>query len=336
MKNVKKLVWVTIVTMFLSGTTWAGPIVLKFNTFEPPQGFVISKILMPFFEKVNKEGEGIIKIDVFTGGALGRNPLKDLKRVKDGVVDIAWIIQGYTPSVFLNDAVLEVPFLAENASEASLAFWQMYKKGMLIGYDDIHPLFIGAAQQYNIHTSFPVRSPADLKGKKLRAMGKMQHYMAEAVGFTPVGMPVTKIAESISRGLIKGTLNEWNGVRTFKIDNVTKYHCMVPMGTVSFLVAMNKSKYEGLPAEAKAILDKHFGLPVVRFWGKKMDEDLEKYQQSILNAPAHKVYTPTGAVLKEWENILKPVSEAWQKDDPKAIQLIETYKQELARVRAGK
>ena len=336
MRNVKRFFIIVMALALLSGTAWAGPTVLKFNTFEPPQGFVISKILMPVIEKVNKEGEGLIKIDVFTGGALGRNPLKQLKLVKDGVVDIAWIIQGYTPSVFLNDSVLEVPFLAENAMEASLAFWQMYKKGMLIGYDDIHPLFIAGAQQYNIHSSFSVKTPTDLKSVKIRAIGKMQHYMAETIGFTPVGMPVTKIAESISRGLIKGTLSEWNGVRTFKIDDVTNYHCMVPMGTVSFLVAMNKSKYEGLPTEAKAILDKHFGLPVVRHWGQIMDEDLGKYHQNILKNPAHHVYTPTGAAMKEWETILKPVAGSWQKDYPKASELIEAYKQELAKVRAGK
>ena len=336
MTVMKRVFMVAVMLALLTGTAWAGPVVLKFNTFEPPKGFVLSKILMPFIEKVNKEGEGIIKIDVFAGGALGRNPLKQLKLVKDGVVDIAWIIQSYTPSVFVNDSVLEVPFLAENSMEVSLAFWQMYKKGMLVGYDDIHPLFIGGAQQYNIHTSYPVKGPADLKGVKIRAIGKMQHYFAEALGFTPIGMPVTKIAESISRGLIKGTLNEWNGARTFKIDGVTKYHYMVPLGTVGFLVAMNKAKYEGLSAKAKAILDKHFGLPVVRYWGEVMDEDLGKYHQKILKDPKHHVYTPTGAQMEEWKATLKPAVDSWLRDNPKGAQLLKAFKDELAKVRAGK
>jgi hypothetical protein len=51
-----------------------------------------------------------------------------------------------------------------------------------------------------------------------------------------------QIAEALRRALIKATLNEWNAVRTFRIEDVVPYHCLVPLGTISFLVALNKQK----------------------------------------------------------------------------------------------
>jgi TRAP-type C4-dicarboxylate transport system substrate-binding protein len=220
----KKIVLAIAIMMIFAGNVMAEPIVLKWANFEPPQSFAMKNIWAPWFAKMEKEGEGLFKIDVYAAGTLNRNPVKQLKVLRDGVADIAFILPSYTPGTFMDDAVLEVPFVAKNAMDSSLAIYRMWQKGMLRNYDQVVPLMVSGAQQYAVHSTFPVKVPQDLNGKKIRSTGKMQHFMAKAYGAAPVGMPVTKIAESLSRGLIQATTNEWNGVRTFKIDNVAKYH----------------------------------------------------------------------------------------------------------------
>jgi TRAP-type C4-dicarboxylate transport system substrate-binding protein len=336
MSTMKRCLLCAVVLVFFTGSALAGPIVLKFATFEPPKSFAQTMVWNPAWDALNKEGEGIIKVETYAGGTLGRNPTKQLKLVKDGVADMAFLLQGYTPGVFPNDEVLEVPLVAENALEANLAIWRMYKKGLLVGYDDVHPVFLGSAQQYGIHSNFLVKRPSDLKGVKLRAVGKMQHHIAAACGYTPVGMPVPKIAESISRGLIKGTLNEWNGVRTFKIGDVAKYHMMVPLGTISFGIMMNKAKYESLPPKAKAIFDKHTGLVLAKKWGAAMDKSLDAYHKKMMADPGRHVYTPKGNELKEWHDVLGKATQAWLKDSPNHPKLLAAFKEELKQIRAGK
>jgi len=326
----KKLALTVVMLMVLVGTVSAEPVILKYATFEPPQSFAIKTIWQPWIDKVNKEGEGLFKIELFAGGTLNRNPVKQLNIVRDGVADIAFVLPPYTPGTFMDDSVVEVPFVGETALQASLAVHRMYEKGMLRNYDVVVPLMVAAGQQYAVHSTMPVKVPQDLNGKKIRSVGKMQHYMAQAYGAAPIGMPVTKIAESLSRGLIQATTNEWNGTRTFKIDNVAKYHCMLPLGTVTFLLAMNKEKFNSLPPKAQKIfMDNREYL--ARSWGSEMDKSLNAYHQKILKDPKHKVYTPTSAELAEWKKVLAPAVESWMKDDPKREGLLKAYKEEIAK-----
>jgi TRAP-type C4-dicarboxylate transport system substrate-binding protein len=43
---------------------------------------------------VTKASNGTLKIEVFAGGTLGRNPLQQLKLVQDGVANMAWTAAG--------------------------------------------------------------------------------------------------------------------------------------------------------------------------------------------------------------------------------------------------
>jgi len=328
----KKLGIAVIVFLVFAGNVLAQPVTLKYATFEPPQSFAMRKIWQPWVEKMNKAGEGLFKIEVYAGGTLNRNPTKQLKIVRDGVADIAFILPSYHSGVFVDDSVVEVPFVAETALQASLATYRMLEKGLLRNYDVIVPLMLAAGQQYAVHSTFPVKVPGDLKGKKIRSTGKMQHYMARAYGAAPIGMPVTKIAESLSRGLIQATTNEWNAARTFKIDEVAKYHCMVPLGTVTFLLAMNKERFKSLPKKAQDIFMKNREA-TVRLWGTQMDTDLGKYYQKILKNPEQHVYIPTSSEMEKWKKTVKPAVEDWVKDEPGRKALLEAYKREVAKAK---
>ena len=328
------IVIAVVLLLVFAGSVSAAPVILKFAQFEPSnKAFAMRAIWLPWVEKMNKAGEGLFKIEVYVGGTLNRVPPKQLKILRDGVADIAFILPSYTPGIFADDSVVEVPFVAETALEAGIASYRMLQKGLLKNYDVIVPLMLSAGQQYALHSTFPIRRPGDLKGKKIRATGKMQHYMAKAFGAAPVGMPVTKIAESMSRGLIQATTNEWNAVRTFKIQDVAKYHCMLPMGTVTFLLAMNKDKFNSLPKKAQDIFmdNREF---TVRLWAEEMDTDLDKHYKKVQADPKHHVYVPTAAETEEWKSVLGPAVQAWMKDDPKRKGLLETYKEEVAKARA--
>ena len=328
----KKLAIIVVLLTVFASMVYAEPVVLKYATFEPPKAFAVRKIWQPWIDEMNKAGEGLFKIELFAGGTLNRNPLKQLDIVRDGVADIAFVMPSYTPGTFMDDSVVEVPFVAETAMQASTALYRLYEKGLLRNYDIIVPLMVATGQQYAVHSTFPVKVPQDLNGKKMRSTGKMQHYMAKAYGAAPVGMPVTKIAESMSRGLIQATTNEWNAMRTFKIDGVAKYHCMLPLGTVSFMLAMNKEKFNSLPPKAQEIFinkREYTG----RLWASQMDEDLGMYYKKVQKDPKHNVYIPTAAETAEWKKAIGPAVEAWMKADPKREKLLKIYKDEVVRAK---
>ena len=45
-----------------------------------------------------------------------------------------------------------------------------------------------------------------------------------AFGGTPVGIPITKTAESISRGVVAGTMSDLNALASFRIADVARHH----------------------------------------------------------------------------------------------------------------
>jgi TRAP-type C4-dicarboxylate transport system substrate-binding protein len=126
---------------------------------------------------------------------------------------------------------------------------------MLTGYDDVAlPLMIGVGAPYYVHSTFPVHVPSDMKGKKIRASGKMQQALAQAFDSAPIGMPVHGVAEAMSRGILDAALGEWNSIRTLKVDEIAKNHCIIPLGSLSFATIMNKESFARLPKEGQDIL----------------------------------------------------------------------------------
>jgi len=85
----------TVAVLF--GTTMgasasAEAVKLKFAIFVPDTEQTYLTVFKPFAEAVNKEGAGIVEIDLFPNGALGRSPVQQAQMVLDGLADIAWIV----------------------------------------------------------------------------------------------------------------------------------------------------------------------------------------------------------------------------------------------------
>jgi len=99
-----------------------------------------------------------------------------------------------------------------------------------------------------------------------------------------------------------------------KLDEVTKYHFETPadrpvMGATVLTVLMNKKKYDALPADLKAIVDKTSGLPLVERYGKVWDEASIVARKKVEAMLDHKVTKVSGAqydaILKQAEVVEK-------------------------------
>ncbi len=57
----------------------------------------------------------------------------------------------------------------------------------------------------------PITTLADLRGMRVRAPTRLTNRLLASFGATPVGMPLTQVAESLSKGVIDGWVAEMNG-----------------------------------------------------------------------------------------------------------------------------
>ena len=328
----------TVSTMVLSAVYAAAtePVTIKFATIQPAPAKIVKMVYVPWIEKVMKDAEGALKIDLYAGGTLGRNPNVQLKLLMDGMADIAWIVGDYTPGRFPDDQVFNIPFMLESETEGAYVGQRMLDRGLLRGYDDIKVLNLRLTGAYNIHTTFPVNKPEDLKGHKFRVAGRFQADLLRYLGVTTIGMPITQVTESLSRGVIDGALTDIQVLKLFRIGDAAKHHLIIPMGAISMIIAMNKQTYERLPPKAKAAVDKHSGESFSRLFAEVAGGDEVKIFEQLKKDPERSVVIPAGEDLKRWKNSVQPAIDDWKKKTPNAEKLLQAFQEELDRYRAGK
>lgn len=310
--------------------------VLKFSVFTPDAEMTHQIVMKPWAVQVNKDSGGTLDIQTFPNGALGRNPALQTKMLDDGIADIAWVIPSYTPGVYLDDDVFELPNIIQNSVEGSVAAWRLLQKGMLRGYDKYQMIGLFTSSPYTFHNNYKTTKAEDLKGKKIRAVGAISTESIKALGAVPEGMPFTQLVEAISRGVIDGTTGHPIAIHDFGVVRVANNHFLGKIGTVTLGIFMSKKSYEALPGMAKAAIDKHKGEALSRAFGK-MSEDRNKQLVAEWQKDSKRTVTiPTKDQDAAWDKMLAPVVSTWEAKDPRNKALLAAMRQELTAIRAGK
>ena len=74
--------------------------VFKLHHFLGPKAPAQTKMLEPWSKKIEEDSNGRIKIEIYPSMSLGGAPPQLIRQVTDGVVDIVWTVNGYTPNLF--------------------------------------------------------------------------------------------------------------------------------------------------------------------------------------------------------------------------------------------
>ena len=118
-----------------------------------------------------------------------------------------------------------------------------------------------------------IKTHADLKGMKVRGPTRQITKLLGSVGATPVGMPLPQIPDALSKGTIDACVIPWEVVPSVKVHELTKFHSEFDSNgpalyTTTFVMAMNKAKYDGLAPDLKKVIDANSGLATSAWLGK--------------------------------------------------------------------
>jgi TRAP-type transport system periplasmic protein len=249
-------------------------VTLKFHTFMSPQSNVWINMHKAWMDKVEKESGGRIKFEAYPAMQLGGTPVQLYDQVKDGVVDVMWTLPGNTAGRFPRVEVFELPFMMSNAEATSKAYWEYVQTLAADEFKEVQVLALQVHGPGVIHTvDKPIKSVDDMKGVKMRAPTRQVNKLMASLGATPVGMPLPGIPDALSKGTIQGAVIPWEVVPSVKVHELTKYHAEFdPAGgalyTTTFVMAMNKAKYNSLPADLKKVIDNNSGMATSAWLGK--------------------------------------------------------------------
>lgn len=276
-----------------------------------------TRMLEPWAKQVEANSGGRVKIEIFPAMTLGGRPPELINQVRDGVVDLIWTVNGYTPGLFPRTEVLELPgVFTGDIKAANLALHDLWKAGDLAGdYRgmEIMWLHVHAGQGLQMRDKL-VRKPADLAGTKLRVPTRTGAWVIEALGAAPVAMPVPELPQALQKGVVDGAFIPWEIIPPLKIQDQTEYqiegHNAWRFGTTTFMVSMNKARWDSLPADIQKAFRDASGPD---WWGKvgeiwrQADDDGIKLAVSSGNQ--HIVLTPEETAA--FEAALAPVAARW-------------------------
>ncbi|WP_246624574.1 TRAP transporter substrate-binding protein [Oceanobacter mangrovi] len=314
----------------------------KLHHFLPPMSMVNKEIMEPWAEKIAKESNGRIKIDIYPAMQLGGKPPQLFDQARKGVADITWTVAGYTPGRFPKGSVFELPFMAASSDEvASMAMQEYGEKEMQKELSDVHVLALHTHSPGSLHgRDSLIKSMADLSDKKVRAPNKA---MAEAftnVGASALFMPVTQMTSALSKGIVDVAVLPFEVVAPFKIHELAPYHTEIKgdrgLYLQFFIFSMNKKAYEKLPADLQQVIDNNSGIELAQQIGQKYDKaELVARQVAVDNG--NTFYTLPADETQHWKQAMQSVTDDWiddmgsdgQRLYDEANQLIKKYQQQL-------
>ena len=275
-----------------------------------------TNMLVPWAKQVEENSGGKVKIEIFPAMSLGGKPPELIQQARDGVVDIVWTVNGYTPGLFPRTEVFELPGVYTNDTVATnLAMYDMFESDLRQEYKGVEVMWLHVhAGQAIMTVDKEVRSPTDMAGMKMRIPTRTGAWVIEALGASPLATPVPEVPTALSKKTIDGTLLPWEIIPPLKLQNQINYFIegadKTRLGTTTFQVSMNGARWDGLPPEIQKAFKDASGRD---WWGKvgtywRAGDD---FGIGLAVKAGKQHITLTDAETKVFLDTLEPVVDRW-------------------------
>jgi TRAP-type transport system periplasmic protein len=313
---------------------------LKFHTFMAPMSNVWLSMHKPWMDKVEKDSGGRIKFEAYPAMQLGGTPPQLYDQARDGVVDVIWTLPGNTAGRFPRIEVFELPFMMNNAEATSRAYWEYFQTQCPDEFKETQVIALQVHGPGMFHSATKqIKSVADLKGMKVRGPTRQVTKLLGAVGATPVGMPLPGIPDALSKGTIEACVIPWEVVPSVKVHELTKFHSEFDnsagaLYTTTFVMAMNKPKYDSLAPDLKKVIDANSGAETSAWLGKTQQSNDAVGRKAAVDR-GNTIYQFTAAQRDEFVKLSSSIDDEWVADMDKrgykGAQLLSTAKSLIAK-----
>ncbi len=307
---------------------------LSYANFPPAKTFPCVQ-MERWKQEVEKRTGGKIKVQTYPGSTL-LGAKNTLRGVMSGQADIGCVSLAYHPGAFPLCSVMELPLGFTTSTSASLALWDLFQKYKPEEFKRVKVLTMFASAPSNIMSKTPVRSLADLKGLEIRASGTLSTIL-NALGATPVSMPMSETPEALQKGVVKGLFSSFEVLKDFNFAEICRYETETNTAVYPFAIIMNLRSWNALPEDVKKIFN-DLGREQAKWTGNYMDNHVkkalawseEKYGIEVIrfsDEEMQEIEEKTAPLIDEWKSkssakgvdaaaVLKFVEDAKMKYEP--------------------
>jgi TRAP-type C4-dicarboxylate transport system substrate-binding protein len=263
--------------------------------------------------------------------------------VRDGLMDLSYVTASYTPARHVMPLMPELPGAGNTAEINSVAYsrihWKYFHK---VGeYNGVKLLAVWTHGPGQMFTKKAVKNINDLQGLKIRTGGGVAEAVAKALGTSAFVKPAPESYELLKSGVADGVFFPLESIISFKLDTVLEQATLFPGGMYSsaFGFFMNQDKWNRLPRQDQAIIEKHGFEYAARSNGKSWDT-ADQIGLSALKAAGANIVTADAGMQAEAKKRSGPIIEDWiKKASAKGVNakaILDEFHAELKKVAAGK
>lgn len=302
-------------SMLLSGLANATETIL-FNCFFPTQHPICKVGVKELADRIKTATDGrvILRIPPKSLAA----PPDQYEAVSNGVMDGALIFNAFLAKKVPGIQFSLLPFVGKLEAEAtSVALWNTYQKhfSKTDEYGDVVLLAVHASNggEFFSTTDQPIRTIADIAGRKMWALPGTTANTIKATGSAVVSGPAVQMLEIISKGVVDGyTGVPFASVGAFKLGDYTKsatiFKDKIFQPTFSWFIS--RKKWEAISPEDQKAIRNVTGAGLSGFIGA-INDGLNERQYAAMKNAGVPLLDGDPAVQAELEAFGQPIIDAW-------------------------
>ncbi len=275
---------------------------LSYQTMYNPAQTQMQEVFAPFAKEIGKRSGGSLQVNLFGVGTLVP-PNEEADSVKAGNLDMGMSVLVHpkeTPYTYLIGMIPDICTSIEGTAKVGPLLYSMpeIKKefdryGVPFGYTSYMPQTLASV-------GGPIRTPADLKGKRMLVTAPNQALLAEAWGAIPVMVSLGDVYIGLQRGMGEVYMSGISWHKGSKIFEVAKDMTIIGFPNTNLIPHLiNKDVLAAMSDNQRKIFmetaDEYFNVHLLKSWNDDYDNCLKIFADAGV-----KVYTPTPEEMKLW------------------------------------
>ena len=277
------------------------------------------------------------KVTLFPDGTL--TSAKELyPTLLKGVSDYSCMVSNWTPGVLPLDDLFSLPGLFPNQATSGavvLELYRLYPEFLKAQDPKLHWLGTQVLMRADLHTTKPIRTVEELKGKVIACQDEKSARAMRALGASVSMLPGNDMYTAGERGVVDGVVVAWGSVDAWKLDEVYRYHTLISICPAVMNYYMTNKMWNKLTASEKQRLDLLKLHIMYRTVTGNVYASL-KVRTKVKKDPKQEIIEWSPADIVKMRKIFKPIWDKWAEEMEKkgypgksmlkdAIKLVDAY-----------
>lgn len=281
----------------------------------PGNHIIHTDVLEYLANTLNEKSNGRIRSDIYPGAALGA-PGSQYDMAATGELDIALSVHGFTPGRFPLVSVVELPFFSDSAEKVSEILQTLYEEFPEIQeeHSDVIPLWIFSAEPAQIlSVNKPIEKVEDMQGLRVRTPSPMGNEIIEALGATPVSIPMGEVYDALHRGVVDAAMAPFSAFNDFNLMEVAQYITVGNFSATPFYSVMNIDSFNSMSAADQELIKSLSGMEMAKLSGERFDFSGNRAIE-VGKERGVTFIELSGEDLAPWREVLQPIYDKWIQD----------------------